>query len=356
MMSRQALEKILDLARWAPSGDNTQPWRFHIVDDLNVIVFGHDTRDQVLYDFDGHASHMAHGALLETIRLAASLEGLLASWEIDPDSDDRHPVYKVRLAPIGGLERDPLALYIKSRVVQRRPMKSVPLSDQEKFTLMKSVGEEFELDFFGAPRMRLKVASLLWKSAYLRLIAPEAYLVHKEVIEWGAQFSKDRIPEQAVGVDPFTAKIMRWVMKSWERVDFFNKYAFGTILPRIQLDLLPAIMCSSHVLIRPRNPPLILLDWVRLGVSMQRLWLTAMALGYYVQPEMTPVIFRWYSRSERTFSRKPEIAERASLLALEFEKMCGASPETAFGFFARLGQSKEPVSRSLRVDLEKLMK
>ena len=89
---------------------------------------------------------------------------------------------------------------------------------------------------------------------------------------------------------------------------------------------------------------------------MQRFWLTATALGYYLQPEMTPVIFRWYARSERVFSRKPGLAQRASALAFEFEKICGASPETPFGFFARIGQSMPPTSRSLRVDLEKLMK
>ncbi len=355
-MSSQALERILDLARWAPSGDNTQPWRFEIVDDFNIAVYGHDTRDNVLYDFDGHASHMAHGGLLETIRIAASLEGMLASWEIDPMSDDRLPIYRVSLNLVNGLDPDPLSIYIQSRVVQRRPMRSVPLSDDEKSTLMKSVGEPFELHFFETLGSRLSLATLLWKSAYLRLVSPEAYLVHKHVIEWGAQFSKDRIPEQAVGVDPFTARLMRWVMQSWERVDFFNKYAFGTILPRIQLDLLPAIMCSSHVLIQPKNAPSTLMDWVLMGGAMQRFWLTATALGYYVQPEMTPVIFRWYTRTERQFSQKPGIAERASVLALEFEKICRATPDTPFGFFARLGQSARPASRSLRVDLEKLMK
>ena len=160
-MSSQALERILDLARWAPSGDNTQPWRFRIVDDFNVAVYGHDTRDNVLYDFDGHASHMAHGALLETIRIAASLEGMLASWEIDPMSDDRLPVYRVSLKPANGLERDPLAIYIQSRVVQRRSMRIVPLSNDEKNTLIKSVGEQFDLHFFETLGRRLSVARLL---------------------------------------------------------------------------------------------------------------------------------------------------------------------------------------------------
>lgn len=36
MASRETLLKILDLARWAPSGDNTQPWRFEIVADDHI--------------------------------------------------------------------------------------------------------------------------------------------------------------------------------------------------------------------------------------------------------------------------------------------------------------------------------
>ena len=52
------LEQILDLARWAPSGDNTQPWRFERVDDLHVVVHGFDTRDHCVYDLTGHPSQM----------------------------------------------------------------------------------------------------------------------------------------------------------------------------------------------------------------------------------------------------------------------------------------------------------
>jgi len=72
MASRETLLKILDLARWAPSGDNTQPWRFEIVSDKHLAIHGNDTRDWCVYDFNGHASHMAHGALLETLRIAAT--------------------------------------------------------------------------------------------------------------------------------------------------------------------------------------------------------------------------------------------------------------------------------------------
>ncbi len=33
-----AILKILNRARWAPSGDNVQPWRFRIVSDISADV------------------------------------------------------------------------------------------------------------------------------------------------------------------------------------------------------------------------------------------------------------------------------------------------------------------------------
>ena len=76
MTGQSTVEQILNLGRWAPSGDNTQPWRFEIVDDLRVVVHGFDTRDHCVYDLDGHPSQISLGALLETISIAASAHGL----------------------------------------------------------------------------------------------------------------------------------------------------------------------------------------------------------------------------------------------------------------------------------------
>jgi len=138
-MSRDTLLKILDLARWAPSGDNTQPWRFEIVSDTHIAIHGFDTRDHVLYDFDGHASHMAHGALLETLRLAATRYGLKAGWTLRDGCDDTAPIYDVTLNP-GDIPEDPLVQFIESRCVQRRAMRTTPLTEEQKQALRDAVG------------------------------------------------------------------------------------------------------------------------------------------------------------------------------------------------------------------------
>ena len=83
-MTPPHIERILDLARWAPSGDNTQPWRFEVVDDRHFVIYGRDTREWCVYDLNGRASQLAIGALLETIALAASGEGFSARFDRRP--------------------------------------------------------------------------------------------------------------------------------------------------------------------------------------------------------------------------------------------------------------------------------
>ena len=326
------------------------------MDDALIRVHGNDTRDHILYDYDGHPSHIAHGALLETMRIAASGFGLTTRWTILSDSDHRNPVYEVSLAQDPAMLRDPLFDCIETRTVQRRPMKTTPLTGTQRQALIDAAGEGFRVQLFESWGERMKVAGLLWNSAKVRLTCPEAYPVHKEIIEWRARYSKDRIPEQAVGVDPATARLMEWVMQNWERVDFFNRYLLGTVAPRIQLDLLPALCCAAHLLVRPRRPPELLADWIQLGAVVQRIWLTATHQGLHLQPQMTPVIFRWYARAGRHFSSEPSLFEQAIKLSGDFERMANASPKEDFGFFARVGVSQVPNSRSIRQDLVALMK
>lgn len=353
-VSHNTLKQILELARWAPSGDNTQPWRFELVNDHMVRVHGHDTRDHVLYDFDGKPSHMAHGALLETLRIAATGFELKAAWTVHSEGDHRHPIYDVTLTPDAGIKQDPLFDCITLRTVQRRPMKTTALTSVQHQALHNAASEGFTLQVMESWHERRNIAKLLWDSGKIRLMCPEAFRVHKAVIEWGARFSKDRIPEQAVGVGWPTARVMEWAMGSWERVAFMNRYLMGTIVPRAQLDLLPGLRCAAHLLLSPKMEPQSIEDWVHLGESMQRIWLTATLHGLQLQPQMTPVVFRWYARAGRYFSADQVLFDQALKISREFESAVNASPTSAFGFFARVGSSPIPESRSIRLALSEL--
>lgn len=350
---RSVMEQLLELARWAPSGDNTQPWRFQVLDGQHLVVHGFDTRDHCVYDLDGHASQIALGALLETLDLAAGRLGLRADIRRRP-GPDTHPTFDVTLTPEPGSVPDPLADFIRVRSVNRRPFSTRPLSPREKSALEAAVGPEWELRWFEGWAARWRVAWLSFRNARLRLTLPEAYAVHRAIIEWNARFSADRVPDQAIGLDPLTLRLTRWVMASWQRVRFFNRWLAGTLLPRLELDLLPGLACAAHFALIARNPPGEVDDYVAAGRAVQRFWLAATRLGLQVQPEMTPVIFSRYAREGRPFSSAAHAGRAARAIRAAFDRLLGdAAPRTVF--LGRVGHAPQARARSLRRPLGELV-
>ena len=354
MSATGTIERILDLARWAPSGDNTQPWRFECVADDHVVVHGFDTRDHCVYDLDGHPSQMGLGALIETMCIAATHHGLRGEVARRADAPDELPTFDVRFVPDARIEVSPLLPFITMRTVQRRPLSTRPLTPGQKSMLAASVAPDYEIVWFETLGERWRVAKLMFRNAKLRLTLPEAYEVHRRVIEWNAQFSEDRMPDQALGIDPLTLKLMHWIMQSWPRVEFFNTWLAGTLMPRLQLDLIPGVACAAHFGLVAKAAPVSMDDYVAGGRAMQRLWLEATRLGLWLQPEMTPLIFGRYRREDRAFTSKPSARTLAARVASGLIELVGEDWAKRLVFFARIGSGKAPRARSTRLSLNRL--
>lgn len=353
------LREILDLARWAPSGDNTQPWRFEPLSDRRVRIHGFDTRDHCVYDLDGRPSRLSIGALLETLSIAASLHGLRAEVLRVPGQPETAPLFDVQLLPVAGLAADPLAPLIRERSVQRRPLSTRPLTAQEREALEAAAGSEHEILWFDSAGQRRAMAWLLFRSAQIRLTIEEAYRVHASIIEWRARTSEDRVPDAALGLDAASLTAMRWVMGSWPRMRFVARYLGGTLAPRVQLDLLPGLRCAGHFVIasraaRPSGEAGLDADFAA-GRVVQRVWLTAERLGLRHQPEMTPLIFSRYAAEGVRFSADAAARRNAGEVCRRFDALLGPGARERAVWMGRIGAGPRPQARSVRRPLEALL-
>jgi len=349
----EPLNSILDLARWAPSGDNTQPWRFEIINENQFVVHGFDTRSECVYDLDGHGSQLSLGAMLETIAIASTAYGREADIQHRSDSPEQNPVFDVLLRPASAIAADPLAASIQTRSVQRRALGMRAISNEEKQTLEAAVKPGFTVLWLEGWPAKWAAARLMFANAKLRLTMREAYEVHRRIIDWGKRYSEDKIPDQSFGLDPLTLMLMRWVMASWNRVKFFNTFLAGTLSPRIQLDLVPSLACGAHFALLADRAPETLMDYVEAGRRVQRFWLTADHLRLQLQPEMTPLIFARYLREGRRFTLQEETLQAASPLAARLGNLLGEGLERAV-FMARIGAGQRARARSVRLPLQKL--
>jgi hypothetical protein len=352
MTDRDVLLQILDLARWAPSGDNTQPWRFEIVDGQHLVVHGFDTRDHCVYDLDGRPSQISLGALLETMSIAASMHGRQVIAHRRSGLPDTSPTFDVRL-PQTGIPRDLLADHIQQRTVQRRAMSARALTALEKAELERCVAPRFRVHWLEGFNHKWNAALLMFRNAKVRLTMPEAFEVHRAIIEWDAQLSEDRVPDAALGADLLTTRMMRFVMQSWPRVSFFNRYLAGTLVPRLQMDLLPGLACAAHYLLVDANKPLSIDDHVAAGRAVQRFWLTLTKLDLNQQPEMTPLIFEAYVRQGINFTSDRTVSNLARSVAASLRGVIGVDPAHAV-WMGRIGAGPAAKARSIRMPLSRL--
>lgn len=347
------VERILDYARWAPSGDNTQPWQFELLSDEHLLIHTRDTRDWCVYDLAGRASQTSVGTLLENIAIAARSEGLDACFTLQDPTVDAEPVIDVRFSALThSSDEATLLSYIKTRSVQRRPLSTRPLMAMHKQALEAAVGPGYRVIWIEGRQKKWQITRLLLRAAGIRLTIPEVYQVHKKIIHWGAQFSHDRIPDQALGADALTTKMMQWALQSWGRVKTLNRYFAGTLMPRIQLDLIPAQRCAGHFVIVADVARDATQDYLSGGRATQRFWLTATKLGLQLQPEMTPLIFATYAREGRRFTDSTDKLGDADTVRVELDALTGGEVDAVF--MGRLGFGASASSRSLRKTLSQL--
>lgn len=348
---RSVLGEILHAARWAPSGDNSQPWRFEIIGEHRVIVHLNTARN--VYEYrDGEPTLLAGGALLESLRIAASNWGRRMDWHCDefPTEAGTHRI-TVDFSPADGIEPDRLFGQLHLRSVDRRGYRSRRLTGAEKAALAASLGDGLTIDWHESTGARWRVAQLGGMATDIRLRAREAFIVHQRVIDWVRPFSPDGLPSRTLGLAKASLPLMRWAMQDWSRMERLNRYC-GTWLARTQLDYLPGLASGAFFTLRLRDGLAgagdRMVRLLRAGQGIQRFWLEATRLGLALQPGLAILAFAEYGACNVPFTEDPALRRKALALANRFRDTLG-DPDK-FVFIGRVGEPfpRLPLSRSTR--------
>ena len=356
--SDNEIERILDLGRWAPSGDNGQPWRFEITGADSARIHIRDVSDDDVYDYEGRPSRIASGCLLETMRVAATQFGRGISWSYENLGGHRH-VLDVEFSRRDGITRDPLVDYIESRSVDRRAYQRTPLTAAQKAALEGAMDDDLRIVWFESIDQRRRESGLNARSTDIRLRIPETYPVHRRILDWDHRLSPDAVPAEAIGLDPLTLRMMHWSMASWERTNRLNGLPGGTVVAQQAMDIRPGLGCAAHFAIvrtKPIAPERDAEGLITAGMSWQRFWLTATRLGLVMQPAFAPIIFSYYGRHDIAFTT--DKVQRAAAIALARDCDAGAVADPADILIrGRIGvpQSRRVTARSVRLPLSELM-
>lgn len=347
-------QSIMELARWAPSGDNTQVWRFEFLDTDRVRVHGRDTADEFgAFDWDGIPSQVSLGCLIETAAQAATLQACRVDVNWLPDPAPHRYLFELHFIHDAAVLPSPLADCIIGRSVQRHALSRRALRSSEKQAIEEAAGEFTVLWLEG--KQRTAAARLNYDFSGPRLTMPEAYpsLAAALDLDADARFSHDRMPAATLPMDALQRRFIVWALKRWERVQRMNTL-FGTALIRLQLDLIPALRCAAHIALIAPHLPRSRDDHVAACRAFQRLWLTAEHLGLRLHPEYTPVEFSRHIWEGVELTRKKSIQARVEQLAGDFAFLLSRIAVQRCVMLLRLGAGKPSHARALRLSLADL--
>lgn len=344
-----AVEEIRKIVRYgvmAPSGDNCQPWAFRLNGDV-LEVMDDRTKDTSFYNFRNTASYIAHGALLENIRIASSALGFSIEEALFPEGEAGLAIARIRFSKAPP-KNEPLFPFIDKRRTNRFRYNGAPLTDEARQALLMSVngiaGAELALAEGRAKKTAAKAASANDRILFEHKGLHDFLFDH---IRWSAEeaeATRDGMDIRTLGLDPVQQRLFP-LLKSWGFLKLLNSFGLSRIIP-LQSYMLCAGSSAMGLIQAAGSGPRAYLDG---GSALQRVWLTAAMLGLSLQP-MTGITFLLHRASLEPESlgraHREIIVKAGETFDKVFPPEKGRSPVILF----RAGYSSTRVIPSLRRD------
>jgi nitroreductase len=296
-LSRQLTEQLLQAAVAAPSMHNTQPWRFRVTDAGHVVELHADPARQLRYgDPSGRAMHIACGAALFNLRIAAEVAGWQPAVLLLPDPGTPLLLATVRFggpSAAGDTERE-LHAAIERRHTSRQPFSNRPVPPGVLAELTEAASLEGAILHILDHNETVRVLQLVSDAERAQRADP-AY--GAELAQWvGGPRDRDGIPDTALGPrSPDSPTPVRDFTPGQQAGPV--GYAWFETIP--QLAVLSTRSGSTA-------------DWLRAGQALQRVLLTATARGIAATPLTQPLETgdAWLVRDPRSGSEQPQMILR----------------------------------------------
>ena len=324
---KEKIKQIIQAAIRAPSGDNTQPWKFEVSDDnKQVDLFNLPERDPSYFNYEQMASYVAHGALIENFLIAAKTLGCTVELLLFPSPDNSNHIAQFKLTET---EADPDPLYpaIFKRQTDRNKFKSTSLTQEQVDNLNNAVSTELNatLKLITDKDQKNRLSWLLRNNDRLVFEHKAIHQFLFEQIRWTQEevdSSQDGMPIGTLGLNPME-RFLFPTFKRWETVKFFNKLMLSRVIGLKGWFNCRTSSALGIITIKENNP----LGFINAGRATQRVWLQATVEGLAFQP--VTGLFFLFQRAEGNdldgFDQKQiELIEQTKA---ELQQLCGYERE-----------------------------
>ncbi|MBU6323193.1 nitroreductase family protein [Patescibacteria group bacterium] len=342
----EKLRAILEAAAAAPSGDNSQPWRFEVRGSA-IDFFYRPELDNELLNFERSGTLIALGAAIENARLESLSQGFLPRVTYHAEGER---VATLELSSGGEPSAQEAALRrsILKRHTNRKAYAVAPLSDAMREALRDAVrGSES-----GVGIALIEERERMERAARALTVMEETALSNRPLhalffgsIFWSA--ARNRAGEPGLHIDtlelPPPAKALFAILRYWPVARLLSLAGFPTLVAETNAKQ----DASASALVVLYGSTLDRSAYLETGRALERAWLGAAANGYSVQI-VTGLLFLARSLDIPAVARLFGNADRSRIggayEAIKQLVPAGTTPILVF----RIGKSAPPTEVSYR--------
>ena len=347
-LDSDTLLELLHRARWAPSGDNCQPWR--VRPNANGIALEFDQSPFAFLDYQGESSRIAMGAFAENIRLASSAMGM--DCQIDFLADDSPVWANVTFA--GKATADPLSRQIEDRCSNRRLYEPGSVSAEESSDLLRCLDtlDEIDLRLFETTDDLKTLAQAIGIADRIRMRHRACHEEFHHKIRW----TQAEADAKQTGFFVKTFEIKAHEKLALQMTKRYGILRFCDVVVRMG-DMAAAVARRQ---VRRSGAIGVLTttsrsaeNMMNVGVALQRLWLKATEQGLAFQVlAVAPIMLRRSRMPDSGLDAKQQAqVERVRTTLSSLNEL---TPDDMVLMF-RVGRSSPPSARTNRVDADQLL-
>lgn len=261
-------EELIQKAIKAPSGHNTQPWKFELAEN-SITIYPDYTRALPIVDADNHALFISLGCALENLIIAAEHYGFNTSIKINTEQINKESI-TVQLIPSAPKEDVLLYNFIDVRQATRNIYNGEPIPDTNIEKLKAaSLQEDVQTVFFADGMDSESIIDFVKEGNKLQFKNPSFIA---ELVKW-IRFNKKTAIQKGDGL--FGASTGNPSVPTW----FGKLYMKISANPEKEANKWVELIHNSSaimIFIAERNDKK---AWINVGRSFERTMLTAASLN-----------------------------------------------------------------------------
>ncbi len=273
MVSVSDIKKILEIAVDAPSGSNSQPWRFEFKES-KLKIFALPEKDHPILNYRNRGTWVALGALLENLSIASEGCGYQAKILILPDFSESKCVSEILFSSIK--ERESIfARAISKRITNRKIYRDQPLSEDQKNFLFKDIPLE-RIAFTESTEGKGNIGKALSMNEVVMLGDQKLHQLFFDEIVWSEKEELERksgLYLKTMELKPPQEKLLR-LLKNWKIMSVLNRIGFPYVIARDNAKVYSSGSLLVSVIVDDND-----VDFIEAGRLMERIWLRAVSLG-----------------------------------------------------------------------------